>query len=114
VQREKALVELQKRGLPVAVAISHLDRRTLSDQQNVMLDAVMAPFRPRGEDLSRLKIDRNFLLDCLYSDDLAIRVAARDCLGDQLREGFDVNADLEARTAAIDAIRAGSNVAIME
>jgi len=108
VDRARALESLQRIGLPVAVAIRHLDRTRLSDQQNLLLDAAMAPFTPqRGADVGRLRGDIDFLLDCLYCEDGAIRAAALDAL--QKKVGrlvkFDINADLPARSAAIDAMR---------
>lgn len=111
--RERALADLQRKGMPAAVAISHIDRRKLSDQQNIMLDAAVAPFQPqRRANLSGLRDDTDFLLDCLYTDDAAIRAAALEALRKKLDDvKVDINADLAARSAAIDAIRNGARVA---
>ncbi|HEV8605277.1 MAG TPA: hypothetical protein VGQ99_07930 [Tepidisphaeraceae bacterium] len=108
--RDGALQTLQQKGLPVAVAISHLDRSKLSDQQNMMLDTAMAAFQPqRNSDLSRLRSDLDFLLDCLYTEDLAIRAAAHEALQKKLGRvvKFDLEADFATRSAAIDAMRSG-------
>jgi hypothetical protein len=110
--RDRALQSLQEKGLPVAVAITHLDRSKLSDQQNKLLDTAMAAFGPqRGSDLGKLRGDQDFLLDCLYTEDLAIRTAALEALEKKLgkRVKFDVTADFNTRRAAIDAMRGGSN-----
>ena len=110
--RDRALQSLQQKGLPVAVAITHLDRSKLSDQQNMLLDTAMAAFQPqRGTDLSKWRNDTDFLLDCLYTEDLAIRTAALDALQKKLGKTvkFDVTADFSARSAAVDAMRSGDN-----
>jgi hypothetical protein len=108
--RDGALQTLGEKGLPVAVAISHLDRSKLSDQQNMMLDTAMSAFRPqRGADLGKLRNDQDFLLDCLYTEDLAIRTAAHEALQKKLGRvvKFDLEADFATRSAAIDAMRSG-------
>jgi hypothetical protein len=110
--RDRALQTLQQKGLPVAVAITHLDRGKLSDQQNMLLDTAMAAFQPqRGADLSKWRNDADFLLDCLYTDDLSIRTAALEALQKKLTKPvkFDVAADFEIRRAAVDAMRSGSD-----
>ncbi len=107
-ERESALRALQQKGLPVAIAISHLDRGKLSDQQNTLLDSAMAPFHPQASaDLSRLRADSDFLLDCLYTDDLPIRKAAHEALQKKLGRvlTFDLEADFATRSAAVDALR---------
>ena len=110
--RDRALQSLQEKGLPVAVAITHLDRSKLSDQQNMLLDTAMAAFQPqRGADLSKWRNDQEFLLDCLYTEDLAIRTAALEALQRKLARPvkFDVTADFATRSAAVDAMRSGDN-----
>jgi hypothetical protein len=110
--RDRALQALQQKGLAVAIAITHLDRGKLSDQQNMLLDTAMAAFQPqRGADLSKWRSDQDFLLDCLYTEDPAIRTAALDALQKKLARPvkFDVTADFEARRSAIDALRSESN-----
>jgi hypothetical protein len=108
--RDRALHALRQKGLPVAVAITHLDRTKLSDQQNMLLDTAMAAFQPqRGADLSKWRNDTDFLLDCLYTEDLAIRTAALDAFQRKLGKliQFDVTADFDARRVTIDAMRGG-------
>jgi len=110
--RDRALQSLQQKGLPIAVAITHLDRSKLSDQQNMLLDTAMAAFQPqRGADLSKWRNDHEFLLDCLYTEDLAIRTAALDALQKKLGRvvKFDVTADFATRSAAVDAMRSGES-----
>jgi hypothetical protein len=111
-ERDKALQYLQRKGLPVAIAISHLDRSKLSDQQNMLLDTAMSAYQPqRGAELGKWRTDSDFLLDCLYTDDLAIRTAALEALQKKLGKkiNFDVTADFDTRRAAIDALRGGAN-----
>jgi len=111
-ERDQALQSLRQKGLPVAVAITHLDRNKLSDQQNMLLDTAMTAFQPqRGADLGKWRNDQDFLLDCLYTEDQAIRTAAFEALEKKFgrRIQFDVTADFDTRRAAIDALRGGSN-----
>jgi hypothetical protein len=106
--RDRALESLQKKGLAVAIAITHLDRSQLSDQQNMLLDTAMANFQPqRGADLGKWRNDTDFLLDCLYTEDPAIRAAALDALQKKLERPiqFDVTADFETRRSSVDALR---------
>ena len=110
--RDNALRLLEEKGLPVAVAIKHLDRSKLSDQQNMLLDTAIGAYQPqRGADLSKWRSDTDFLLDCLYTNDLAIRRAALAALEKKLGKAikFDVAADFETRRAAIDAMRGGDS-----
>jgi hypothetical protein len=111
-ERDKALQYLQRKGLPVAIAITHLDRSKLSDQQNMLLDSAMSAYQPqRGADLGKWRNDQDFLLDCLYTEDQAIRTAALDVLQKKLGKkiDLDVTADFEARRAAIETLRSASN-----
>lgn len=111
-ERDPALQYLQQKGLSIAVAIRHLDRSKLTDQQNMLLDTVMAAYQPqRGADLSKWRNDQDFLLDCLYTEDLAIRTAALEALQKKLERKieFDVSAEFDTRRAAIEALRSSSN-----
>ncbi len=106
--RDLALRALRQKGLPLTIAIAHLDRTKLSDQQNTLLDTAISPFHPPpGADLTRLRADSDFLLDCLYSDDLPIRKAAHEALQKKLGRTlkFDLQADFPTRSAAIDVLR---------
>jgi hypothetical protein len=109
-RRDLALRSLRKKGLPMALAILHLDRTGLSDQQNSLLETALAPFQPqRAVDAEKLKSDADFLMDCLYLDDPTIREAAMEGLRRKLGTAieFDLSADFDARCAAIDALRGG-------
>ena len=111
-ERDPALQYLQQKGLSIAVAVRHLDRTKLTDQQNMLLDTVMAAYQPqRGVDLSKWRTDQDFLLDCLYTDDLAIRSVALEALQTKLgrKINFDASADFETRRSAIEVLRGGSN-----
>lgn len=107
-EQQRAIDQLSALGLPMAIAVAHMDRSKLSAQQNVLLDAALLHFQPtRISGLQRLKNDVDFLLDCLYLDDASLRSAALE----QLRKvsGKEIRVDLKGRFAErckqIDALR---------
>jgi hypothetical protein len=106
--RGKASYELKTLGRNGAAVLIHLDRRTLTPEQNARIDLALAPYvqLPVKEAL-RLRSDPVFLLDCLYSEDAALRYAAlahlRQITDPALK--FDADADPDARSAAIAALR---------
>jgi hypothetical protein len=109
-EREAALGKLQGKGKAMALAVAHMDRSGLTDQQNTLLDTAVAPFRPqRASELAKMKNDADFLLDCLYAEDEAVREVALEKLRSKLgREvEFDLKGDFDKRSAMIDAIRLG-------
>lgn len=107
-RQQEALRQIGRLGLAGAVAIAHLDRSKLSAQQNVLLDAAVAPFAPAQTAPRVLRNDVDFLVDCLYLTDPTICAAALRQLqritGRQL--DFDVGAQGERRAAAVDELRA--------
>jgi hypothetical protein len=106
--RETASQELQKLGQPAALVLMRMDRKQLSDEQTGRIDAFLATFNvvPEAE-VARLHQDRDFLLDCLYSEDEAIRTQAlaelRKLTGQPIE--FNLSADPEHRLAAINRLR---------
>jgi hypothetical protein len=75
--REAASQALARLGRDGALAILQLDRADLSPEQDARLDAVVAAQMPLPRtEAARLRKNVAFLLDCLNSDDRAIRVAA--------------------------------------
>jgi hypothetical protein len=85
-----------------------MDQKNLSDEQRGRIDAFVAQFRTVApEQAERYRRDPDFLLDCLFADDEAIRVRALE----QLRKltgksiEFDVSANEETRLAAIEKLR---------
>jgi hypothetical protein len=108
-ERQAASRTLNDLGQPAALALMRVDRKSLSDEQRGRVDAFVAKFRTvQPEEAERLRNDRDFLLDCLYAEDLGIRTRALD----QLRKvtgrpvEFDLSADAAHRLTAIEKLRA--------
>lgn len=73
-QREAAQGRLDALGQPAAVALAHVDRSGLSDEQNSRIDTFLAPYHPLSdEEAARLRANPGFMLDCLLTDDPDIR-----------------------------------------
>jgi hypothetical protein len=107
--RNTAQLQLQLLGREGAAVMIRLDRSLLSPEQNARIDRALVPFAQLApREAARLRSDPTFLLDCLYSDTLAVRTAAADRLKQTIRPDleFDVNASAEARAAAVRALRA--------
>ena len=106
--RENAMRELQKLGRQGAAVLMHLDRRSLSPEQNVRVDRVLADYAQLApKEAQRLHNDAGFLLDCLYCEEPALRQAAiarlRQSSGDVADVRIEGGAD--ARVAQIAALR---------
>lgn len=107
--REQASQSLEQLGQPAALALRRTDRHSLSDEQRGRVDAFLAKFKTASdEEAQRYRRDREFLIDCLHSDDVQIRSRALDELRKVVGRPveFDVNAPPDQRLAAIDRIRA--------
>ena len=75
--REAASKQLDAMGEPAALLLMRWPRQGLSDEQDSRIDVFIAKFKPvSDEEAARLKRSRDFLLDCLASDEPAIRAAA--------------------------------------
>lgn len=97
-QREAALLKLQEMGPTAALLASRRPADSLSAQQQSMIDILMETFRPiDSADLQRLRTDPDFLLDCLYSEDLILRQIALEQLEELL--GHEVDVDIAGDTA---------------
>ena len=106
--REAASAELEQLGQPAALALMRWERRGLNDEQLGRIDAFLASFRLIDEaEIERRRKDPDFLLDCLYSEDAAIRRRALE----ELRKvtdknvAFDIEAEPEQRLEAIARLR---------
>ena len=106
--RDSAQLALDRLGRDGAAVLIHLDRSRLTPEQNARVDCALSPYAQlSAKQAARLGTDAGFLLDCLYSDNAALRGAALNRLRTTLRPGlqFDVNADAPARSAAVQALR---------
>jgi hypothetical protein len=84
------------------------DRKNLSDEQRTRIDAFIAKYKIVNDaEAKRLRGDRDFLLDCLYSDDAVIRREAltelRKVTGQAIK--FNENAPPEQRLETIARLR---------
>jgi hypothetical protein len=99
---------LQKLGAPAAEVLMRMDTSRMSEEQKTRLSTLCAEFEPlTAEQVRDFGSDVQFLLDCLYADDSAVRAAAAGRLekvtGRPL--DIDVNAATQTRYAAIDRLR---------
>ena len=106
--RDKALAELEQLGRDGAAVMTHLDRISLTPEQNARIDRALVPYAQLPpKEAARLRSDASFLLDCLYCEDAGLRQVALARLR-QISRGpiqFDVNADAAARGSAIPRLR---------
>jgi hypothetical protein len=107
-EREGALDELKKLGQPAAIVLARMDRSRLSPEQQSGVDTFLSPFLPlQPADVQRLRGNADFLLDCLYSDDAALRRLALARLESVIgrKPDFDSAAPADARITAIERLR---------
>lgn len=106
--RNAALTQLQRLGRDGASVLVHMDRSKLTPEQNARIDRALLPYGhlPTRE-VSRLRSDAGFLLDCLYSEDTTIRQAAIARLRSMFRPDieFDTDAPPIPRNAAVALLR---------
>ena len=101
------LVELGPAALRLA---STIDATSLSSEQQLAIEQMLRTQRVlSAAELVRLANDAQFVLDCLYVDDPAIRRHALDQLTQLLgeRAAIDHDADLPQRALQVERVRAG-------
>ncbi|MGD0137949.1 MAG: hypothetical protein ABSD28_03670 [Tepidisphaeraceae bacterium] len=75
-QRQSAQESLRRLGEPAALMLRSADRRDWTAEQNSRVNKFLGEFFPLTDDQAKkLGQDVNFLLDCLSSDDPALRAA---------------------------------------
>lgn len=80
--RRKATAALQREGIDGAIFLRTFDRSGLSVEQSNQLDAFLKNYTLIDDDeVEHRRDDRNFLLDCLYCEDVGIQHAALAKLG---------------------------------
>lgn len=107
-ERDSTLGQLKHLGRDGAAVLMHLDRSSLTPEQNARIDRALLPYAQLSlKEAARLRSNPGFLLDCLYSEDTTLRKAAITRLRQITRPDiqFDVDADEEARSAAIQSLR---------
>lgn len=76
-QRDQALAALIRLERAGAAVLLHIDRTGFSAEQNLLIDRALAPFAQLPlKQSQRLRADKSFLIDCLYSEDATIRKTA--------------------------------------
>jgi hypothetical protein len=107
--RNRSANELARLGRDGATALLRTDRTRLTLEQTVRVDEVLSRFRRMPDaDAARLRDDPDFLLDCMYCDDMMVRRLASDCLADEIGHAPQINpdADPDERAVAIQHLRA--------
>ncbi len=108
-RRQAAMKELKKLGAPAATAVMKMDRGKLSPEQNIALDAFLAPYAPlSADDVEKARNDADFLIDCLMNENEQVRKAAAERLTEVLGKtvALDPNAPARDRAEAADKLRA--------
>jgi hypothetical protein len=108
-RRQAAMKELKKLGAPAATAVMKMDRGKLSPEQNIALDAFVAPYSPLSADETRnARNDADFLIDCLMNENEQVRKAALSQLTTVLGKtvAYDPDAPARDRAEAADKLRA--------
>jgi hypothetical protein len=107
--REAASKALAALDQPAALALRRMDRAGWSEEQVGRVDAFLAKYKPTNDvDAKRLRRDRDFLLDCLFSDDAQIRQLAfnelQQVVGRPIE--FNLTAPPQQRLESIQRLRA--------
>lgn len=107
-QRQAGQQALEKMGEPAALYLRSADRSKWSAEQKSRVNKLLSDFFPLGEEqAAQLGRDVNFLLDCLASDDPALRAATIEHL--QRLTGTKIQVDLDEpplqRLSAITRLR---------
>lgn len=107
-QREAATGQLQRLGVEGALALLHIDRTGLSEEQKTRIDSVISAYQTLSPDeVRKLREDVGFLLDCLLIDNPRLRHAALK----QLRRvagrpvEYDEKADASRRSDQVARLR---------
>lgn len=108
-RREAAVRGLDALGPDAVVAVLTMDRATFTPEQTTLVDDFLA--RHPGvaqKDAAALQTDREFLLDCLTSEEPRLRkIALAHLESDAGRKiEFDLSAGLDERRVAVAALRA--------
>ncbi|MEA2711899.1 MAG: hypothetical protein QOF78_4500 [Phycisphaerales bacterium] len=112
--RETASKALEALGQPAALALLRVDRSGWSEEQVGRVDAFLAKFKTTDDaEAKRLRKDRDFLLDCLFSEEEPIRRRAHAELQKLVGRPveFDITAPPEQRLESIKRLRASIGAA---
>jgi hypothetical protein len=100
--REAASAQLNRLGRAEVLAAARIDRRELSAEQSLRLDAFLVR-NSAVTDIPAARRDPLFLIDCLEDEDRAVRAAALDALRHVVDHDIDFDIDAPAEQRADDA-----------
>jgi len=107
-ERENALRGLKELGPDGLAVVEKMNRKSLSAQQQTGIEAYISDVKLASvEELENLRKDPGFLVDCLYCEDTAIRVAALERLKAMKANvgGIDPRSDPLAQAGVIEELR---------
>ena len=105
--RDAAARELEKLGPAALCELERVDQSKLSPEQDSRVSAILAKFHPVGQETaSRLRNDREFLLNCLQdTDDFVARTALAHLQKTSPSISFDFSLKDQARRDTIQRLR---------
>jgi len=106
--RESALLMLEDMGPDALAIVEKLNRKVLSAQQQSGIEAFISDVKLASlEELDRLRKDPDFLIECLYCEESAIRTAALERLKSMHApvSGIDPRSDPLPQAAVIEELR---------
>jgi hypothetical protein len=106
--RESALRRLEAMGPDALAIVEKLNRKQLSPQQQTEIEAFISDVKLASlDELDRLRKDPDFLVECLYCEDPAIRGAALERLKSLHASvsGIDPRSDPLPQAAVIEELR---------
>jgi hypothetical protein len=107
--RDTALAKLKSFGPDAVAIVERMDHKKLSPQQRTGIEAFVSDVKLVSlEELDRLGRDPQFLLECLYCEEAALRAAALERLRKINRDpiAFDAKSDPLAQAGVIEELRA--------
>src|SRR5213075_1844667 len=107
-ERENALRKLKDMGPDALAVVEKLNRKSLSAQQQTEIEAFISDVKLASlEELEKLRKDPDFLVECLYCEDAAIRAAALERLRSLHApvSGIDARSDPLAQASVIEELR---------
>lgn len=107
--REAAAQQLKQMGTGAVRLLHERPKYYFTPEQNARLDSFLSAFDTlSAERIAQMRSDQDFLMRCvIYSDDPAVRQAARDELSRQMGKplAMDISADRAGRAAAVAKLR---------
>jgi len=107
-EREAGAASVRQIGTEALAVLQKMDRESLSPQQQTAIDAIAKEMGVTPDEAERLRRNTNFVLDCFYCDDAAVRAAAREQftkLHASTEVKFDPNADPLPQAEIVESLR---------